>query len=152
MQKDPWFPGIQERFKVSKRRKIVKRGNKLGWRTSIKQPNPENNIKGGIAKHYPYFLSIRPQKSESLLQIIVLLSFYKRYVRCDSGTQGANLRRQKAKRLNKNIVIISSDKNIDCMSWKIRNCIRNQNFLQIKAFGYSRLVHRYMNLKKIRAT
>lgn len=52
----------------------------------------------------------------------------------------------------KNILIIGSNKNIDFILKKIRNCIRNQNFVQIKPSGYSGLIYRYINLKKIKVT
>lgn len=58
-------------------------------------------MKGDIAKRYIYFLSIRPQKDRLLLQIIILLSFYKRNIKCDFRTKSANLRKQRVERLDK---------------------------------------------------
>lgn len=49
---------MQGRFKINGRQKMV---------TGIKQSNLKDNIKSGIVKHYPYFLSIRLQEGRSLL-------------------------------------------------------------------------------------
>lgn len=55
-----------------------------------------------MTKRHPSFLSMRHQEGKSLLQIILLLFFYKRHVRCNFETQAVNLRRQKVERLDQN--------------------------------------------------
>lgn len=73
-------------------------------------------MKSSIAKRYPYFFSIRLQKDGLLLQIIILLSFYKRNIKCDFRTKSANLRKKGQKDWIKSIIILGSNKNIDYMS------------------------------------
>lgn len=80
--------------------KTVEKGNKLGWGTNIKQPNPKDYIKDDIAKYHLYFFFMSLQKSGSLLQIIILLYFDKCHISYDSGIQGSSFRKQKAEKLD----------------------------------------------------
>lgn len=50
---------------------MIKRYNKLEWKTDIKQLNSKHNIKSNIVKCYFSFFSMKLQESELLLQIII---------------------------------------------------------------------------------
>lgn len=66
---------------------------------AIEQPNLEDNIKDNIPKRHLYFFSnkchvkCKVQKDESLLQIMILIFFYKHHVRYDIRTQDPTLRK-----------------------------------------------------------